>query len=87
MWQQSRYLNRLMGAPQSHDNPLCKLTTRGGLDDGETIKLEFIDQSRNDVDELITRANATMLGLGSGVWTRDVSKAHRLAKAIRAGSV
>jgi aldehyde dehydrogenase (NAD+) len=40
-----------------------------------------------DEDELITRANATMFGLGSGVWTRDVSKAHRLAKAIRAGSV
>jgi aldehyde dehydrogenase (NAD+) len=40
-----------------------------------------------DVDELITRANATRFGLGSGVWTRDVSKAHRLAKAIRAGSV
>jgi aldehyde dehydrogenase (NAD+) len=40
-----------------------------------------------DVDELITRANATMFGLGSGVWTRDVSKAHRLAKSIRAGSV
>jgi aldehyde dehydrogenase (NAD+) len=40
-----------------------------------------------DVDELITRANATMFGLGSGVWTRDVGKAHRLAKAIRAGSV
>lgn len=40
-----------------------------------------------DVDELIARANATMFGLGSGVWTRDVSKAHRLASAIRAGSV
>jgi aldehyde dehydrogenase (NAD+) len=40
-----------------------------------------------DVDDLITRANATMFGLGSGVWTRDVSKAHRVAKAIRAGSV
>ena len=40
-----------------------------------------------DMDELIARANGTMFGLGSGVWTRDVSKAHRLAKAIRAGSV
>jgi aldehyde dehydrogenase (NAD+) len=40
-----------------------------------------------DMDELITRANSTMFGLGSGLWTRDVSKAHRLAKAIRAGSV
>jgi aldehyde dehydrogenase (NAD+) len=40
-----------------------------------------------DMDELVRRSNATMFGLGSGVWTRDVSKAHRLASAIRAGSV
>ena len=40
-----------------------------------------------DVDEVIRRANAPTFGLGSGVWTRDVSKAHRLAKRIRAGSV
>ena len=33
------------------------------------------------------RANATTFGLGSGVWTRDVGKAHRVAKALRAGSV
>jgi aldehyde dehydrogenase (NAD+) len=41
----------------------------------------------SDMDDLIARANSTMFGLGSGVWTRDVSKAHHLAKAIRAGSV
>jgi aldehyde dehydrogenase (NAD+) len=40
-----------------------------------------------DTDDLVARANSTMFGLGSGVWTRDVSKAHRMAKAIRAGSV
>src|SRR5262252_3225619 len=40
-----------------------------------------------DIAEVARRANATPFGLGSGVWTRDVSKAHRLAKAIRAGSV
>jgi acyl-CoA reductase-like NAD-dependent aldehyde dehydrogenase len=40
-----------------------------------------------DINEVIGRANATSFGLGSGVWTRDLSKAHRLAKAIRAGSI
>jgi len=33
------------------------------------------------------RVNSTLFGLGSGVWTRDVSKTHRLAKGTRAGSV
>jgi len=41
----------------------------------------------DDIDEVIRRANATTFGLGSGVWTRDVTKAHRLARGIRAGSV
>jgi aldehyde dehydrogenase (NAD+) len=40
-----------------------------------------------DPDDLVRRANGTMFGLGSGVWTRDVRKAHHFAKAIRAGSV
>lgn len=43
--------------------------------------------SFKDADELVRRANATNFGLGSGVWTRDVSRAHKFAKAIRAGSV
>ncbi|MHB1209570.1 MAG: aldehyde dehydrogenase family protein [Acidimicrobiales bacterium] len=41
----------------------------------------------DDADDLIARANATSFGLGSGVWTQNVAKAHRFAKAIRAGSV
>jgi aldehyde dehydrogenase (NAD+) len=41
----------------------------------------------DNLDGLVDRANGTMFGLGSGVWTRDVSKAHHLAKVIRAGSV
>ncbi len=41
----------------------------------------------DDIEEVIARSNATTFGLGSGLWTRDVTKAHRLARAIRAGSV
>jgi aldehyde dehydrogenase (NAD+) len=43
--------------------------------------------SFKDTDELIKRANATTFGLGSGVWTTNVSKAHQVARALRAGSV
>src|SRR5499427_704334 len=32
-----------------------------------------------DMDELVKRANNTTFGLGSGLWTRDVSKAHAVA--------
>lgn len=41
----------------------------------------------DDVDEAIAIANDTEFGLGAGVWTRDVSKAHRVGNALRAGSV
>lgn len=43
--------------------------------------------SFDTVDEVLERANATPFGLGSGVWTRDLSTAHRMARGIRAGSV
>ena len=41
----------------------------------------------DDVEEVIRRGNQTTFGLGSGVWIKDVGKAHRLAKRLRAGSV
>ncbi len=41
----------------------------------------------SDLDEVAAAANDTEYGLGAGIWTSDISKAHALAKKIRAGSV
>jgi acyl-CoA reductase-like NAD-dependent aldehyde dehydrogenase len=41
----------------------------------------------DDVDDAIAQANATVYGLAAGVWTRDVGKAHRVARAVKAGTV
>jgi aldehyde dehydrogenase (NAD+) len=40
-----------------------------------------------DLDEIVARANKTTYGLAAAVWTRDVAKAHYLAKKIKAGTV
>jgi aldehyde dehydrogenase (NAD+) len=40
-----------------------------------------------DEDEVIGIANSTSYGLGGGLWTRDLQRAHRVAAAMRAGMV
>jgi betaine-aldehyde dehydrogenase len=41
----------------------------------------------SDEDEAISIANGTEYGLGAGLWTREVRRAHRVASAIRSGMV
>ena len=40
-----------------------------------------------DMEEISSVANETIYGLAAGIWTQDVSKAHRLAAKIKAGTV
>ncbi|MFQ5692657.1 MAG: aldehyde dehydrogenase family protein, partial [Nitrospinota bacterium] len=41
----------------------------------------------SDEDELVERANAVKYGLAGGVWTRDIKRALRVARRIRAGTI
>jgi len=40
-----------------------------------------------DTEEIIARSNNSPYGLAAGIWTRDISKAHRVAARLRAGTV
>ncbi|HYB27827.1 MAG TPA: aldehyde dehydrogenase family protein [Solirubrobacteraceae bacterium] len=38
-------------------------------------------------DEIVAAANGSPHGLAAAVWTRDISRAHRVAEALQAGTV
>ncbi|MDT7809054.1 MAG: hypothetical protein QOJ70_2867 [Acidobacteriota bacterium] len=38
-------------------------------------------------EDLLRQANEVVYGLSAGIWTKDITRAHRFAKAIRAGTV
>jgi aldehyde dehydrogenase (NAD+) len=40
-----------------------------------------------DVEDAIAKANGSIYGLASGVWTKDVKKAHYVASKLKAGTV
>jgi aldehyde dehydrogenase (NAD+) len=41
----------------------------------------------DDLEEVARRANDTDYGLAAGLWTRDISNAHKLASMLQAGNV
>ena len=41
----------------------------------------------SDVEDAIAKANSSIYGLASGVWTKDVKKAHYVASKLKAGTV
>ena len=40
-----------------------------------------------DENDAVLQGNDTTYGLGAGVWTRDISRAHKVARALKSGSV
>ena len=41
----------------------------------------------SDIEQIVAEANNSEYGLAAGVWTKDISKAHRIAHRLRAGTV
>ncbi len=58
--------------------------------DVETLKVEMFGPVMSLLpfdteEEAVAMANATRYGLGSGIFTRDVARAHRVSRRLRAG--
>jgi acyl-CoA reductase-like NAD-dependent aldehyde dehydrogenase len=50
---------------------------------GPVVTIEAFD----DADQAVAMANDSRFGLGAGIWTRDIQRAHVVAQRIQAGTV
>ncbi len=68
-------------------------TILDGLANGARIAQEeifgpvLVALSFGDETELLAQANDSVYGLAAGIWTQDIARAHRVARAIQAGTV
>jgi len=46
-----------------------------------------VAESFTKIEDVLPRANQTQYGLAAGIWTRDISKAYRIAAGLKAGTV
>lgn len=47
----------------------------------------FVFDDEESLEQLAARGNETDYGLSASLWTRDLTRAHRLVKRLRAGNV
>lgn len=81
-------------APQGYENGAFITPTLVAVDDPETDLVQqelfgpIITLERfGSEEEAVSKSNATPYGLAASVWTRDLKRAQRVARAIRAGTV
>ena len=81
------------GSPENGDGYFVSPTLFTGVTDEMRIAREeifgpvLVAMPFDDLEEVAARANDTEYGLAAGLWTRDVSNAHKLAAMLKAGSV
>lgn len=79
--------------PELQDGFFIEPTIISGVDNRMTVAREEIFGpvlsviSAESEEEVIRQANDTPYGLAAGIWTRDLQRAHRVAHALKAGTV